>query len=126
MAFERIFHASSRPLKGSEADGTDRYSHNKVVVPREQREHDKLGRFGRATSSGNCCSNRQQDCPNRAWSASRNSFHPQCPGFERPRKKSRTTNLGPFGEVLRQTGPMANDNPLRFATQYCDDESDIS
>jgi RHS repeat-associated protein len=39
--------------------------------------------------------------------------------------KSRTTNLGPFGEVIRATGPMAKVNPFRFATQYYDDETDI-
>jgi RHS repeat-associated protein len=32
---------------------------------------------------------------------------------------------GPFGEVIRATGPMAKQNPFRFATQYYDDESDI-
>jgi RHS repeat-associated protein len=32
---------------------------------------------------------------------------------------------GPFGEVIRSTGPMAKANPLRFSTEYQDDESDI-
>jgi RHS repeat-associated protein len=32
---------------------------------------------------------------------------------------------GPFGEVIRATGPMAKVNPLRFSTEYQDDESDI-
>jgi RHS repeat-associated protein len=39
--------------------------------------------------------------------------------------KSRTTNLGPFGELVRQTGPMATANPFRFSTKYDDDESDL-
>jgi RHS repeat-associated protein len=39
--------------------------------------------------------------------------------------KSRTTNLGPFGEVIRATGPMAKVNPFRFSTKYQDDETDI-
>jgi len=39
--------------------------------------------------------------------------------------KSRTTNLGPFGEVIRATGPMAKVNPFRFSTQYQDDETDL-
>lgn len=39
--------------------------------------------------------------------------------------KSRTTNLGPFGEVIRQTGPMAKLNPIRWSTKYQDDESDL-
>jgi len=32
---------------------------------------------------------------------------------------------GPFGEVIRATGPMAKANPLRFSTKYDDDESDL-
>ena len=37
----------------------------------------------------------------------------------------RTTTLGPFGEVIRATGPMAKVNPFRFSTKYQDDETDI-
>src|SRR5271157_2035352 len=32
---------------------------------------------------------------------------------------------GPFGEVLRASGPMAKLNPFRFSTKYQDDESDL-
>jgi RHS repeat-associated protein len=32
---------------------------------------------------------------------------------------------GPFGEVLRATGPMARVNPFRWSTQYQDDETDL-
>ncbi len=32
---------------------------------------------------------------------------------------------GPFGELIRQTGPMATANPFRFSTKYQDDESDL-
>ena len=32
---------------------------------------------------------------------------------------------GPFGEVIRATGPMAKLNPFRFSTKYDDDESDF-
>jgi len=32
---------------------------------------------------------------------------------------------GPFGEVVRATGPMAKANPFRFSTKYQDDESDL-
>lgn len=32
---------------------------------------------------------------------------------------------GPFGEVLRTTGPMARANPLRFSSKYEDDETDL-
>jgi len=43
----------------------------------------------------------------------------------RASEKARTTNLGPFGEVLRSTGPIAKANPLRFSTKYQDDETDL-
>jgi len=39
--------------------------------------------------------------------------------------KPRTTTLGPFGEVIRATGPLAKTNPFRFSTKYQDDESDL-
>ena len=32
---------------------------------------------------------------------------------------------GPFGEVIRSTGPMAKVSPFRFSTKYQDDESDL-
>jgi RHS repeat-associated protein len=32
---------------------------------------------------------------------------------------------GPFGEVVRATGPMAKANPCRFSTKYQDDETDL-
>jgi RHS repeat-associated protein len=32
---------------------------------------------------------------------------------------------GPFGEVIRATGPMAKLNPFRFSTKYEDDETDM-
>lgn len=32
---------------------------------------------------------------------------------------------GPFGEIIRATGPMAKANPLRFSTKYQDDETDL-
>ena len=32
---------------------------------------------------------------------------------------------GPFGELLRATGPMAKVNPFRWSTKYQDDESDL-
>jgi RHS repeat-associated protein len=34
-------------------------------------------------------------------------------------------NYGPFGEVIRATGPMAKLNPFRFSTKYQDDETDF-
>jgi len=32
---------------------------------------------------------------------------------------------GPFGEVIRATGPMAKANPFRFSTKYQDEETDL-
>jgi RHS repeat-associated protein len=32
---------------------------------------------------------------------------------------------GPFGELIRATGPMAKLNPFRFSTKYQDDEADL-
>src|SRR5208282_2768685 len=32
---------------------------------------------------------------------------------------------GPFGELIRATGPMAKANPFRFSTKYQDDETDL-
>jgi len=34
-------------------------------------------------------------------------------------------DYGPFGEVIRATGPMAKLNPFRFSTKYDDDETDF-
>ncbi len=47
------------------------------------------------------------------------------PGIKRYRQSSRTCFEGPFGELLRATGPMAKANPIRFSTQYTDDETDL-
>ena len=33
---------------------------------------------------------------------------------------------GPFGEVIRATGPMAKGNPFRFSTKYEDDETGLN
>ena len=34
-------------------------------------------------------------------------------------------DYGPFGEVIRSTGPMAKVNPFRWSTKYQDDETDL-
>ena len=39
--------------------------------------------------------------------------------------KARTCLEGPFGEVLRESGPMAMASPLRFSTKYQDDETGL-
>jgi RHS repeat-associated protein len=38
---------------------------------------------------------------------------------------SASYEYGPFGELIRQTGPMAKANPFRFSTKYQDDETDL-
>src|ERR1051325_11070853 len=38
---------------------------------------------------------------------------------------SASYEYGPFGELLRATGPVWEVNPFRFSTRYCDDESGI-
>jgi RHS repeat-associated protein len=49
----------------------------------------------------------------------------QLPANWRLHKNPRTCFEGPFGELLRATGPMAKANPFRFSTQYQDDETDF-
>ncbi len=39
--------------------------------------------------------------------------------------RARTCFEGPFGEVIRATGPMAKANPFRFSTKYQDDDTDL-
>src|SRR5258706_12051485 len=34
-------------------------------------------------------------------------------------------DYGPFGEVVRSSGPAARANPVRFSTKYQDDETDL-
>jgi RHS repeat-associated protein len=61
------------------------------------------------------------------------AFRKACRGSLRPQlledqilcKDSRTCLEGPFGELLRATGPMAKANPFRFSTKYQDDETDL-
>jgi RHS repeat-associated protein len=51
------------------------------------------------------------------------------PTLKTPIKHVETTHYqyryGPFGEVIRATGPMAKLNPFRFSTKYQDDETDF-
>jgi len=44
---------------------------------------------------------------------------------QRVSETPRTCFEGPFGEVIRATGPMAKANPFRFSTKYQDDETDL-
>ena len=70
--------------------------------------------------------------PGRDWcekARSEKSFragkHENSQQNQRVGAKSRTTTFGPFGEVIRATGPMAKANPFRFSTKYQDDETDL-
>jgi RHS repeat-associated protein len=39
--------------------------------------------------------------------------------------KSPTTHLGPYGELIRVSGPNGKINPVRFSTKYNDDETGL-
>jgi RHS repeat-associated protein len=52
-------------------------------------------------------------------------LHPHPPRNCALPTRSRTCFEGPFGEVIRATGPMAKANPFRFSTKYQDDETDL-
>jgi len=47
------------------------------------------------------------------------------PHIQSLRRKPQTCLEGPFGEVIRATGPLAKANPFRFSTKYQDDETDL-
>ncbi|MGA3268128.1 MAG: RHS repeat-associated core domain-containing protein [Verrucomicrobiota bacterium] len=57
--------------------------------------------------------------------ACRSRPHSYLPHIQPLPKSSQTCIEGPFGEVIRSTGPMARNNPFRFSTKYDDDESDL-
>jgi RHS repeat-associated protein len=64
-----------------------------------------------------------------AWQVFRKACRSRCrsyvPAAQPPRKNGRTCFEGPFGELLRATGPMAKGNPLRFSNKYQDEETDL-
>jgi RHS repeat-associated protein len=47
------------------------------------------------------------------------------PAIQRHRKRARTCFEGPFGELVRKTGDLADINPFRFSTKYQDGETDL-
>ncbi len=55
----------------------------------------------------------------------RSRFYSHLPHIHGVRKNPRTCIEGPFGEVVRTTGPMAKANPFHFSTKYQDDETDL-
>jgi RHS repeat-associated protein len=57
--------------------------------------------------------------------ACRARSHSHLPHIQCLPKIPRTCFEGPFGEVIRATGPMAKANPFRFSTKYQDDETDL-
>jgi RHS repeat-associated protein len=57
--------------------------------------------------------------------ACRGRFRSHLLASQAPRRNSRTCLEGPFGELLRATGPLAKANPIRFSTKYQDDETDL-
>jgi RHS repeat-associated protein len=81
---------------------------------------DSLVRPGRHAHRGACdctASHLRKDC---RWRSSS-----QLARIQPPLKNRRTCFEGPFGEVIRATGPMARVNPFRFSTKYQDDETDL-
>jgi RHS repeat-associated protein len=52
-------------------------------------------------------------------------FSAYSPAIQRHSPSARTCFEGPFAEVLRSTGPMANVNPFRFSTKYQDEETGL-
>jgi RHS repeat-associated protein len=57
--------------------------------------------------------------------ACRSRFPSHLVAVQSPWNNPRTCFEGPFGEVIRATGPMARANPFRFSTKYQDDETDL-
>ena len=51
-------------------------------------------------------------------------FRSDLPQIQRFRQNPWTCFEGPFGEVIRATGPMAKVNPLIYQTEFCDWEID--
>ncbi len=69
-------------------------------------------------SAGRCSATRLR----KAWYSRRRLQ----PSQTQPRLEiSRPCFEGPFGEVLRATGPMAKVNPVQFSTKYQDHETDL-
>ena len=51
--------------------------------------------------------------------------HPRPPIWGEVASLAVCCRYGPFGELIRATGPMAKANPFRFSTKYQDDETDL-
>jgi RHS repeat-associated protein len=72
---------------------------------------------------------RQEAVPKSASGGVRNPcsglWHSHLTANQVPQRNRRTCFEGPFGELIRATGPMAKANPCRFSTKYQDDETDL-
>ena len=55
----------------------------------------------------------------------RPGFHSHICQYQGSSRSAQTCFEGPFGEVVRSTGPMAKANPFQFSTKYKDDEADL-
>jgi len=86
-------------------------------------------RQAKATGATDSAKNTAGPRTNQASSALRNACcsrsHSDPVQSQRFNKTPRTCLEGPFGEVLRATGPMAKVNPIRFSSKYQDDETDL-
>jgi RHS repeat-associated protein len=97
--------------------------------------HDAADGLGHPTPAANAACGRvafnrslqRRACRKSCWDRFRKRRPPfssaEGDGIERPLKNRRTCFEGPFGEVLRATGPLAYVNPFRFSTKYQDDET---
>ncbi len=83
-----------------------------------------------SASPFSCCHDRQRRRPGHCRRIFRKSHYsdkrPYCLSSKRVPAKARTTNEGPFGEVIRATGQMAKATPFRFSTKYQDDETGLN
>ncbi|MDR3564042.1 MAG: RHS repeat-associated core domain-containing protein [Negativicutes bacterium] len=83
-----------------------------------------------SASSFSCFADRQNRRPGRSRAAFRkigcSAKRAYWPVNTPVPARARTTTLGPFGEVIRQTGPMAKANTFRFSTKYQDDETGLN
>jgi hypothetical protein len=69
---------------------------------------------------------RRIDCQFREFRKAHRSRSPRhLLGWQPSRRTARTCFEGPFGEVIRKTGTMANACPFRFSTKHQDEETDL-
>ena len=79
----------------------------------------------RSWAANAICRGSGRPCARRFRKARSGRERPQLPVHWPLSENPRTCFEGPFGEVIRATGPMAKANPFRFSTKYQDDETDL-